>query len=82
MQVTQDDIRRTYGGGTRTSSYSSSTNAYMLMYRRVDKEHNCIPLPTDQFPQWIQVRGHSGAAASRAFHTAPLTRGDQGHSWY
>ncbi|XP_037069812.1 ubiquitin carboxyl-terminal hydrolase 47-like isoform X2 [Pollicipes pollicipes] len=52
--VTQDDIRRTYGGGTRTSSYSSSTNAYMLMYRRIDKEHNKLPLLKDEFPEWIQ----------------------------
>lgn len=39
--ITYDDIRKTYGGGpTRTagyfaSAYTSSTNAYMLMYRQV-----------------------------------------------
>lgn len=39
--ITYDDIRKTYGGGPSrsagyfTSAYTSSTNAYMLMYRRV-----------------------------------------------
>lgn len=39
--ITYDDIRKTYGGGpTRSagyfaSAYTSSTNAYMLMYRQV-----------------------------------------------
>lgn len=39
--ITIDDIRKTYGGGPSrsagyfTSAYTSSTNAYMLMYRRV-----------------------------------------------
>ena len=40
-RITYDDIRRTYGGGPSrsagylTSAYTSSTNAYMLMYRLV-----------------------------------------------
>lgn len=39
--ITHDDIRKTYGGGPSrsagyfTSAYTSSTNAYMLMYRQV-----------------------------------------------
>ena len=54
-QVTQDDIRRTYGGGARTSTYSSSTSAYMLMYRRIDSQRNKLPLGKDEFPEGIQV---------------------------
>ncbi|XP_043218154.1 ubiquitin carboxyl-terminal hydrolase 47-like isoform X1 [Amphibalanus amphitrite] len=67
--VTQDDIRRTYGGGTRTSSYSSSTNAYMLMYRRIDRERNKLPLTKDHFPEGIQkllVRMREGEDEERA----------------
>ncbi|XP_070383001.1 ubiquitin carboxyl-terminal hydrolase 47-like isoform X2 [Dermacentor albipictus] len=59
-RVTYDEIRKTYGGGQSRggyyiSSYASSTNAYMLMYRRVDKEQNAEPMTPDQFPEHVKV---------------------------
>merc|ERR1711874_774503 len=42
-KITYDDIRKTYGGGNSRSyysSWSSSANAYMLMYRQINKERN------------------------------------------
>ena len=45
-RITQEDIKKTYGGsssgysGFYFSSYSSSTNAYMLMYRQIDPNRN------------------------------------------
>ncbi|KAL1416800.1 hypothetical protein MTO96_027510 [Rhipicephalus appendiculatus] len=59
-RVTYDEIRKTYGGGPSRggyyiSSYASSTNAYMLMYRRVDKEQNAVPMTPDQFPEHLKV---------------------------
>lgn len=44
-RITEDDIKKTHGGGPQKGYYSgvytSSTNAYMLMYRQIDKERNC-----------------------------------------
>ncbi|XP_063987219.1 ubiquitin carboxyl-terminal hydrolase 47 [Diachasmimorpha longicaudata] len=57
-RITDDDIQKTYGGGpTRgyySGAYSSSTNAYMLMYRQIDPERNCLPMEVDSFPKHIQ----------------------------
>lgn len=58
-KVTYEEIRKTYGGGPSragyyVSAYSSSTNAYMLMYRRVDKELNAEPMSPDQFPEHLR----------------------------
>ena len=45
-QITEEDIEQTYGGqdsrsrGYYSSMYASSANAYMLMYRRVDRDEN------------------------------------------
>ncbi|XP_064489986.1 ubiquitin carboxyl-terminal hydrolase 47-like isoform X2 [Ornithodoros turicata] len=57
--VTYDEIRKTYGGGPGRSgyyfsAYSSSTNAYMLMYRQIDKEHNAAAMVPEEFPQHIK----------------------------
>lgn len=56
--ITEDDIRKTYGGGPQrgyySGAYSSSTNAYMLMYRQVDKDRNCRAISVDNFPPHIQ----------------------------
>ncbi|XP_015127215.1 ubiquitin carboxyl-terminal hydrolase 47 [Diachasma alloeum] len=56
--ITDDDIQKTYGGGpTRgyySGAYSSSTNAYMLMYRQIDPERNCLPMEVNCFPKHIQ----------------------------
>lgn len=58
--ITYDDIRKTYGGGPSrsagyfTSAYTSSTNAYMLMYRRIDKERNVNFISPSEFPEHLQ----------------------------
>ncbi|KAK6626939.1 hypothetical protein RUM44_009416 [Polyplax serrata] len=58
-RITYDDIRKTYGGGPikgyYSGAYSSSTNAYMLMYRQIDKERNASALTVDEFPEHIKI---------------------------
>ncbi|XP_077867523.1 ubiquitin carboxyl-terminal hydrolase 47-like [Saccoglossus kowalevskii] len=57
--ITQDDIRKTYGGsvsgyrGYYSSAYSSSTNAYMLMYRQVQPDKNKAFIKESDFPPHI-----------------------------
>ncbi|XP_069705284.1 ubiquitin carboxyl-terminal hydrolase 47 isoform X2 [Periplaneta americana] len=57
-RITYDDIRKTYGGGPMrgyySGAYSSSTNAYMLMYRQIDKQRNCEAMTVDEFPPHIK----------------------------
>ncbi|XP_064628944.1 ubiquitin carboxyl-terminal hydrolase 47-like [Lineus longissimus] len=59
--ITFDDIQKTYGGcssgnrGYYSSTYMSSTNAYMLMYRLIDKEINADFMQADEFPDHIKV---------------------------
>ncbi|XP_049864801.1 ubiquitin carboxyl-terminal hydrolase 47 isoform X4 [Schistocerca gregaria] len=57
-RITQDDITKTYGGGPSrgyySGAYSSSTNAYMLMYRQIDKQRNSEAMTVEQFPPHIQ----------------------------
>ncbi|XP_011632644.1 ubiquitin carboxyl-terminal hydrolase 47 [Pogonomyrmex barbatus] len=57
-QITHDDIQKTYGGGPSrayySGAYSSSTNAYMLMYRQIDRTRNTLPMQTEDFPRHIQ----------------------------
>jgi ubiquitin carboxyl-terminal hydrolase 47 len=59
LQITYDDITKTYGGGPMrgyySGAYSSSTNAYMLMYRQIDKQRNCEAMSVDEFPPHIKV---------------------------
>ncbi|XP_063244790.1 ubiquitin carboxyl-terminal hydrolase 47 isoform X2 [Bacillus rossius redtenbacheri] len=58
-RITYDDIKKTYGGGPMrgyySGAYSSSTNAYMLMYRQIDKERNCEAMTVEEFPPHIKV---------------------------
>ncbi|GBM25505.1 Ubiquitin carboxyl-terminal hydrolase 47 [Araneus ventricosus] len=58
-RITYDDIQKTYGGGpTRayySSAYSSSTNAYMLMYRQIDKQKNADCMTEEEFPEHIKA---------------------------
>ncbi|KAG5876114.1 hypothetical protein JTB14_013693 [Gonioctena quinquepunctata] len=60
--ITEDDIRKTYGGGPQrgyySGAYSSSTNAYMLMYRQIDKNRNRRAIGVDDFPAHIQKLLH------------------------
>ncbi|XP_061422799.1 ubiquitin carboxyl-terminal hydrolase 47 isoform X2 [Lethenteron reissneri] len=57
-RITQDDIRKTYGGATGNRSYysstfSSSTNAYMLIYRQIQPSKNAKFMEVTNFPQHI-----------------------------
>ena len=59
FQITYDDIRKTYGGSSSRgyySSWTSSANAYMLMFRRTDKQRNVDAITKDNFPQHIKVK--------------------------
>ncbi|XP_026124247.1 ubiquitin carboxyl-terminal hydrolase 47 isoform X1 [Carassius auratus] len=58
-KITQDDIRKTYGGssgsrGYYSSAFASSTNAYMLMYRLKDPSRNAKFLEVEGFPEHIK----------------------------
>ncbi|XP_068203218.1 ubiquitin carboxyl-terminal hydrolase 47-like isoform X2 [Palaemon carinicauda] len=57
-KITYNDIRKTYGGsstrGGYYSSWSSSANAYMLMYRQITKEKNVHAYTKDELPQHIK----------------------------
>ncbi|XP_071371895.1 ubiquitin carboxyl-terminal hydrolase 47 isoform X6 [Centroberyx affinis] len=58
-KITQDDIRKTYGGssgsrGYYSSAFASSTNAYMLIYRLKDPSRNAKYLAVDDFPEHIK----------------------------
>lgn len=56
--ITQDDIQKSYGGGLMrtyySGAYSSSTNAYMLMYRQIDSDRNDRAMQVDEFPDHIK----------------------------
>ncbi|XP_076350596.1 ubiquitin carboxyl-terminal hydrolase 47-like isoform X3 [Tachypleus tridentatus] len=58
-KITYDDIRKTYGGGPSrgyySSAYSSSTNAYMLMYRQIEKNKNAECIGVEEFPEHIKA---------------------------
>uniref|UniRef100_A0A3B5QI93 Ubiquitin carboxyl-terminal hydrolase 47 n=1 Tax=Xiphophorus maculatus TaxID=8083 RepID=A0A3B5QI93_XIPMA len=58
-KITQDDIRKTYGGssgsrGYYSSAFASSTNAYMLIYRLKDPSRNSRFLAVEDFPEHIK----------------------------
>ncbi|XP_072574356.1 ubiquitin carboxyl-terminal hydrolase 47 isoform X2 [Paramormyrops kingsleyae] len=58
-KITQEDIRKTYGGssgnrGYYTSAFASSTNAYMLIYRLKDPTRNAKYLDVESFPDHIK----------------------------
>ncbi|PIK39089.1 putative ubiquitin carboxyl-terminal hydrolase 47-like isoform X2 [Apostichopus japonicus] len=59
-RITHEDIKKTFGGsssgysGFYFSSYSSSTNAYMLMYRKVDPNRNSGFLTEEKFPAHLK----------------------------
>ena len=56
--ITQEDISKSFGGGGAFKSYysgfSSSTNAYMLMYRQQDAARNCMAIKEEIFPPHIK----------------------------
>ncbi|XP_069759702.1 ubiquitin carboxyl-terminal hydrolase 47 isoform X4 [Narcine bancroftii] len=58
-RITQDDIRKTYGGspvtrGYYSSAFASSTNAYMLIYRQREATRNAKFLEVHDFPKHIE----------------------------
>ncbi|XP_055909532.1 ubiquitin carboxyl-terminal hydrolase 47 isoform X2 [Eupeodes corollae] len=57
--VTQEDIQKSFGGSATkayyTSMYSSSTNAYMLMYRQIDPKRNERATKTEDFPEYLNA---------------------------
>lgn len=56
--ITQEDIQKSFGGAgykAFLSAYSSSTNAYMLMYRQMDPSRNAKSMKDDQFPEHIKT---------------------------
>lgn len=56
--ITQEDISKSFGGGGAFKSYysgfTSSTNAYMLMYRQQDAARNCMPIKEENYPPHIK----------------------------
>lgn len=57
-QITQEDIQRSFGGPNGSyysSAYTSSTNAYMLMYRQVDAKRNEQVAKVADFPEHIKT---------------------------
>ncbi|XP_030650227.1 ubiquitin carboxyl-terminal hydrolase 47 isoform X2 [Chanos chanos] len=58
-KITQEDIRKTYGGssgsrGYYSSAFASSTNAYMLIYRLKDPSRNAKYMEVEDFPEHIK----------------------------
>ncbi|XP_017483613.1 PREDICTED: ubiquitin carboxyl-terminal hydrolase 64E isoform X2 [Rhagoletis zephyria] len=55
--ITEEDIEKSFGGGSSrayySSVYSSSTNAYMLMYRQIDPQRNERATKATDFPEHI-----------------------------
>jgi ubiquitin carboxyl-terminal hydrolase 47 len=54
-----DDIERSFGGGPVRGGYysgqfTSSTNAYMLMYRQIDHRRNKNAMDQEEFPPHLK----------------------------
>lgn len=77
FQITNDDISKTYGGGALRSyysgAYSSSTNAYMLMYRQINETLNCDAMKIDEFPEYIMVISLFSSCISHLYRVSPGT---------
>ncbi|KAE8606169.1 hypothetical protein XENTR_v10010623 [Xenopus tropicalis] len=59
-RITQEDIKKTYGGSTGnrgyySSAFASSTNAYMLMYRLKNPARNAKFPEAIEFPEHIKL---------------------------
>lgn len=56
--ITQEDIQKSFGGAgykAFLSAYSSSTNAYMLMYRQIDPPRNAKFIKESEFAEHIKT---------------------------
>lgn len=52
-----DDIEKSFGGGPiyeYSDQQTSSTNAYMLMYRQIDKRRNRNAMTPEEFPPHVK----------------------------
>lgn len=56
--ITEEDIQKSFGGGSSktyySGAYSSSANAYMLMYRQSDPTKNTTFIKEEEFPKHIK----------------------------
>lgn len=97
--ITQDDIQKSFGGGASKSyysgAYSSSTNAYMLMYRQIDSSKNASPIKEEEFPEHIKElvikirdsdgcrsKADSDAVTVKVFFDNPRTRAIKSYKMY
>lgn len=97
--ITQDDIQKSFGGGTSkayySGAYSSSTNAYMLMYRQIDSSKNTSPIKEEEFPEHIKklaikIRDSDGcrskvdsdAVTVKVYFDNPRTRAIKSYKMY
>lgn len=97
--ITQDDIQKSFGGGSSktyySGAYSSSTNAYMLMYRQIDSSKNSHPIKEEEFPEHIKnlvgkirdsdggrTRMDSDALHLKVYFDNPRTRAIKSYKMY
>lgn len=56
--ITQEDIQKSFGGSAGryhySGAYTTSTNAYMMMYRQCDPAKNKAPTKVEDLPEHIQ----------------------------
>lgn len=77
--INQEAIEKSYGGcgsarSFYSSAYSSSTNAYMLMYRQIDSRQNARAMKAEEFPEHIeQLQKTIKEDSERRFHTKDST---------
>lgn len=97
--ITQEDIQKSFGGGSSktyySGAYSSSTNAYMLMYRQIDSSKNSHPIKEEEFPEHIRnlvgkirdsdggrTRMDSDALHLKVYFDNPRTRAIKSYKMY
>lgn len=77
--INQEAIEKSYGGALASrsfysSAYSSSTNAYMLMYRQVDPQRNQRAMNAEEFPEHItQLQKVLKDESERRCHTGAIS---------
>lgn len=56
--ITHEDIQKSFGGGAGryqySGAYTTSTNAYMMMYRQMDPARNKLPTAVEELPEHIR----------------------------
>ncbi|XP_063698323.1 ubiquitin carboxyl-terminal hydrolase 47-like [Culicoides brevitarsis] len=84
--ITQEDIQKSFGGAgykAFLSAYSSSTNAYMLMYRQIDPPRNAKFIKESEFGEHIKTlkmtlkeKEENDRSYSRSFTQSSSVLGD------